>query len=175
VTDHIKPKIPKLFWVAAMAFLIWNAFGVMNYLTSVTYGVSDYLAAGYTAEQAEFMTGAPTWYIAFFAIAIWMGVAGAILFALKKSWAQKAYLISLVFIIINFAADAFLECPMSDKYDVIVIGGGPGGYNFAIRAGQLGLKVACVETRKTLGGTCLNVRYRISLQEEQSRPYYGLW
>jgi len=108
VTDHIKPKIPKLFWVAAMAFLIWNAFGVMNYLTSVTYGVSDYLAAGYTAEQAEFMTGAPTWYIAFFAIAIWMGVAGAILFALKKSWAQKAYLISLVFIIINFAADAFL-------------------------------------------------------------------
>lgn len=46
---------------------------------------------------------------------------------------------------------------MSDIYDVIVIGGGPGGYNCAIRAGQLGLKVACVETRKTLGGTCLNV------------------
>jgi len=42
-------------------------------------------------------------------------------------------------------------------YDVIVIGGGPGGYNAAIRAGQLGLKVACVEGRDTLGGTCLNV------------------
>ncbi len=46
---------------------------------------------------------------------------------------------------------------MSDQYDVIVIGGGPGGYNCAIRCGQLGLKVLCVETRKTLGGTCLNV------------------
>lgn len=46
---------------------------------------------------------------------------------------------------------------MSNTYDVIIIGGGPGGYNCAIRAGQLGLKVACVETRKTLGGTCLNV------------------
>jgi dihydrolipoamide dehydrogenase len=46
---------------------------------------------------------------------------------------------------------------MSDNYDVIVIGGGPGGYNCAIRCGQLGLKVLCVETRKTLGGTCLNV------------------
>ena len=46
---------------------------------------------------------------------------------------------------------------MSDVYDIIVIGGGPGGYNCAIRAGQLGLKVACVETRETLGGTCLNV------------------
>ena len=46
---------------------------------------------------------------------------------------------------------------MADIYDLIIIGGGPGGYNCAIRAGQLGLKVACVETRKTLGGTCLNV------------------
>jgi dihydrolipoamide dehydrogenase len=42
-------------------------------------------------------------------------------------------------------------------YDVVIIGGGPGGYNAAIRAGQLGLKVACVEQRGTLGGTCLNV------------------
>jgi len=42
-------------------------------------------------------------------------------------------------------------------YDVVIIGGGPGGYNGAIRAGQLGLKVACVESRETLGGTCLNV------------------
>jgi dihydrolipoamide dehydrogenase len=42
-------------------------------------------------------------------------------------------------------------------YDVIIIGGGPGGYNGAIRAGQLGLRVACVDSRQTLGGTCLNV------------------
>lgn len=42
-------------------------------------------------------------------------------------------------------------------YDVVVIGGGPGGYVGAIRAAQLGLKVACVEGRGALGGTCLNV------------------
>ncbi len=46
---------------------------------------------------------------------------------------------------------------MSDSYDVIVIGGGPGGYVCAIRAAQLGLKTACVERRATLGGTCLNI------------------
>ncbi|MEE9347716.1 MAG: dihydrolipoyl dehydrogenase [Robiginitomaculum sp.] len=46
---------------------------------------------------------------------------------------------------------------MSEIYDVVIIGGGPGGYNCAIRCGQLGLKVACVESRDTLGGTCLNV------------------
>jgi dihydrolipoamide dehydrogenase len=43
------------------------------------------------------------------------------------------------------------------SYDVVIIGGGPGGYNAAIRAGQLGLKAAVVEKRATLGGTCLNV------------------
>ncbi len=43
------------------------------------------------------------------------------------------------------------------SYDLVVIGGGPGGYVAAIRAAQLGLKVACVEKRGTLGGTCLNV------------------
>jgi len=42
-------------------------------------------------------------------------------------------------------------------YDVVVIGAGPGGYVCAIRAAQLGLRVACVEKRATLGGTCLNV------------------
>ena len=43
------------------------------------------------------------------------------------------------------------------SYDVIVIGGGPGGYVAAIRCAQLGLKAACVEGRESLGGTCLNV------------------
>lgn len=46
---------------------------------------------------------------------------------------------------------------MSNQYDVIVIGAGPGGYVCAIRCAQLGLKTACVEKREALGGTCLNV------------------
>ena len=46
---------------------------------------------------------------------------------------------------------------MDNNFDVIVIGSGPGGYVCAIRCSQLGLKTACVESKKTLGGTCLNV------------------
>jgi dihydrolipoamide dehydrogenase len=46
---------------------------------------------------------------------------------------------------------------MLDKFQVVVIGGGPGGYVCAIRLAQLGLKTACIESRGSLGGTCLNV------------------
>ena len=46
---------------------------------------------------------------------------------------------------------------MSDKFQAVVIGGGPGGYVCAIRLAQLGYKTACIESRGSLGGTCLNV------------------
>src|SRR5207249_10299490 len=46
---------------------------------------------------------------------------------------------------------------MAEHFDLIVIGSGPGGYVAAIRAAQLGMKVACVEKRDALGGTCLNI------------------
>jgi dihydrolipoamide dehydrogenase len=46
---------------------------------------------------------------------------------------------------------------MADRYDVVIIGAGPGGYVAAIRAAQLGFRTACVESRDSLGGTCLNI------------------
>lgn len=49
------------------------------------------------------------------------------------------------------------DVPSETDYDVVVIGAGPGGYVCAIRAAQLGFKVACVEKRESLGGTCLNI------------------
>jgi len=46
---------------------------------------------------------------------------------------------------------------MPERYDVVVIGAGPGGYVAAIRAAQLGMRTACIDSRATLGGTCLNI------------------
>lgn len=60
------------------------------------------------------------------------------------------------------------------EFDVIVIGAGPGGYVAALRAAQLGMKVGCVEKRKKLGGTCLNVGCIPSKALLQSTEYYEL-
>ena len=46
---------------------------------------------------------------------------------------------------------------MSEKFEVVVIGGGPGGYVCAIRLSQLGFKTACIDSSPALGGTCLNI------------------
>ncbi len=59
-----------------------------------------------------------------------------------------------------------------EKFDLIVIGSGPGGYVAAIRAAQKGLRVACVEKEKTLGGTCLNVGCIPSKALLHSTEYY---
>ena len=54
--------------------------------------------------------------------------------------------------------------------DVVVIGGGPGGYVAAIRVGQLGLNTVCVEMDRTLGGTCVNVGCIPSKAADRGRP-----
>ncbi|MCK5545840.1 MAG: dihydrolipoyl dehydrogenase, partial [Rhodospirillaceae bacterium] len=62
----------------------------------------------------------------------------------------------------------------NNNFDVIIIGGGPGGYVAAIRAAQLGLNTACVEKRGTLGGTCLNVGCIPSKALLQSSHHYEM-
>ena len=60
------------------------------------------------------------------------------------------------------------------KFDLVVIGAGPGGYVAAIRAAQLGLKVACIEKEPRLGGVCLNVGCIPSKALLDSSEYYHL-
>jgi len=68
---------------------------------------------------------------------------------------------------------------MAEKFDVIVIGGGPGGYVAAIRAAQLGLKTACIDMntgkdgKAALGGTCLNVGCILQQAKYTSQPDVG--
>src|SRR5437667_5224214 len=63
---------------------------------------------------------------------------------------------------------------MSDRFDLLVIGTGPGGYVAAIRAAQLGMKVVCVDKRAALGGTCLNIGCIPSKALLDSSEFYAL-
>jgi dihydrolipoamide dehydrogenase len=63
---------------------------------------------------------------------------------------------------------------MAERFDLVVIGAGPGGYVAAIRAAQLGKKVACVDKRPTLGGTCLNIGCIPSKALLDSSEWYAL-
>ena len=63
---------------------------------------------------------------------------------------------------------------MSESFDIVIIGGGPGGYVAAIRAAQLGMRVACVENRDRLGGTCLNIGCIPSKALLQSSHLYAM-
>jgi dihydrolipoamide dehydrogenase len=63
---------------------------------------------------------------------------------------------------------------MAERYDLVVIGAGPGGYVAAIRAAQLGMRVACVDKRAALGGTCLNIGCIPSKAMLDSSEWYAL-
>src|SRR5437667_10097531 len=63
---------------------------------------------------------------------------------------------------------------MPDRFDLIVIGAGPGGYVAAIRAAQLGMQVACIDKWPSLGGTCLNIGCIPSKALLDSSEFYSL-
>lgn len=98
-------KTPVWFWVLGVIFLIWNLFGAMNYLTSALATPESLALQGLSEDQIAFLMDAPSYYTAIFALAVWSGVIGAVLFLLRKSWAVKAFLFSLVFIVISLVID----------------------------------------------------------------------
>ena len=63
---------------------------------------------------------------------------------------------------------------MANRFDLAVVGAGPGGYIACIRAAQLGMKVVCIDSRATLGGTCLNVGCIPSKAMLDSSEYFAL-
>lgn len=81
----------------------------------------------------------------------WIGTShGSLFLAIDVQYQYQAHSVFL-----DAASRAFSAS--SGPYDVVVVGGGPGGYVAAIKSSQLGLKTAVVESRGKLGGTCLNV------------------
>ena len=99
MTDSSNTKPPIWFWIVSVIALIWNAMGVMQYLAQA-YMTEDFKSQ-YTAEQLEMISNVPAWATAAFAIAVFSGLLGSILLLLKKKFASKLFLLSLLGILVQ--------------------------------------------------------------------------
>ena len=92
-------KPPIWFWIVAGVLVLWNAMGAFAYISDVTKTTAD--LAAMPAVEAELYQSVPIWAKSAYAIAVWFGLAGAILLLLRKSWATPVFLLSLLGIIVQ--------------------------------------------------------------------------
>ncbi|TWO33015.1 hypothetical protein E1J38_009145 [Seonamhaeicola sediminis] len=97
MSDSAANKPPITFWIVSVIALIWNGMGVKAYLQQA-YNTEAYQNM-YTAEQLEITANMPTWVTALFAIAVFVGALASIGLLLRKKWATKLWLISLIAVI----------------------------------------------------------------------------
>lgn len=106
MNDVTATRPPSWFRIAAVVAVLWNLMGVWQYLSTV--GVVP-LMREMTAEETALMAGAPVWYTAAFAIAVFAGIAGAIGLVMARAWARPVLILSLVAMVVQFAWWIFLS------------------------------------------------------------------
>ena len=113
---------PKHLWIVGVLAFLWNCVGAMNYVMT-QLKVEAYMSS-FTQEQLDYYYGFPAWAIAFWAIAVWFGVAGSVLLLMRKKIAETILLISLVSMVIN----SIYSYAMSNGMEIQ----GTGGFMFSI-------------------------------------------
>ena len=98
--DFIDARPPPVFWIIGAAALLWNLFGVMMYVMTVTATPDTYAAQGYTQEQINFAMSMPSWVTSAFAIAVNAGALGALFLLLRRSWSIPVFIVSLAAIVV---------------------------------------------------------------------------
>jgi hypothetical protein len=103
--------LARWFKPAAIASLLWYLLGCANYLFEVTLDV-----ASLPADQRAMIEAAPTWMYAAFAVAVWIGLIGAVLLLLRKRLAVPLLAVSLIGVLVQFSA-YFLHPPLREAVD----------------------------------------------------------
>tara|TARA_R110002049_G_scaffold188124_10_gene356434 strand:+ start:921 stop:1340 length:420 start_codon:yes stop_codon:yes gene_type:complete len=99
MSEQSSNKPPIWFWIVSVIALIWNAMGINAYLQQA-YDTESYRTM-YSEEQLEIAANMPSWVTAAFAIAVFAGTLGAIGLLLRKKWATKLWLLSLLAVIVQ--------------------------------------------------------------------------
>jgi hypothetical protein len=92
-------RAPVHFWIIAVLATLWNAMGAFDYLMTQTQ--NEAYMGQYNPEQLEFFYGFPAWVVAFWAIAVWGGVLGAVLLLLRKRLAVGVFLVSFLAMVVT--------------------------------------------------------------------------
>ena len=100
-------RAPWHLWLVGILGLLWNAMGAFDYVMTETQ--NEAYMSQFTPEQLEFFYGFPTWVVAFWALAVWGGVVGAILLLLRKRLAAPVFLVSFLSMIITSIHNFFLS------------------------------------------------------------------
>lgn len=98
-TATTQQDTPRHLWVVGILGLLWSSMGAFDYLMTQTQNES-YMTQ-FTPEQLEFFYGFPTWVVAFWALAVWGGVAGTILLLLRKRLAVHALMASFLAMVVT--------------------------------------------------------------------------
>jgi len=115
-----KSRAPWHLWVMGVLAVLWNSMGAFDYLMTQTR--NEGYMSDYTPEQLEYFYGFPAWVVAFWAIAVWGGVLGAVLLVLRKKLAAGVFLVSFLSMVVttiyNFGLSNGLE-HMGDPFSLV--------------------------------------------------------
>lgn len=100
MSDIINGKPTMTFWFIGGVALIWNIFGMMVYVMTVSASPEE-MAMQYTPEQVAFIQSTPKWATSAFAIAVTSGVLGSLLLLLRRSLAKPLFIVSLVAVLVQ--------------------------------------------------------------------------
>ncbi|MFL6862050.1 MAG: hypothetical protein ACJ8DZ_03530 [Allosphingosinicella sp.] len=101
--DAMKPAVPGWFWIVAAIALLWEGLGCYAYLMQIS-----------TVDDAT-----PMWVTASFAVAVWVGVVGALLLLMRQKMARSAFAVSLLAVIVQLAGMLFVMKPQGGQPPVI--------------------------------------------------------
>jgi hypothetical protein len=108
MAEEVRPAVPGWYWAVAILALGWEALGCYAYLTQVTMDAGD--LARLPAAQREIWMSMPAWVTAAYALAVWVGLGGALGLLLRRRWARTAFAVSLAAVAVQFGW-TFLATP----------------------------------------------------------------
>src|SRR5262245_56060128 len=95
-------KVPAWYWVAAIGALLFECIGIFFYIAEVR--ITPEQIAAMPLDQAQMLGARPSWYYAAFGVAVWVGLVGSLGLLLRKGWADRMLLASLIAVIVQYSA-----------------------------------------------------------------------